>query len=198
MDKIIKDEITGVILAGGRARRMGGVDKGLVLFKGKPLIEHVIKAFEPQVSNLLLNVNRNYEKYKNYGLEIVSDEMEDYCGPLAGMSSALNKIDTPYLATAPCDTPFISKNIVENLSLSMLNEKTEISVAHNGDRLQPVFCMMKKTMITSINNYLKKGGRKIDHWFNQHSVSVVDLSGNPECFKNFNSKDEIMISEENK
>ena len=80
---------------------------------------------------------------------------------------------------------------------SILNEKAEISVAHNGDRLQPVFCMMKKTMIRSINDYLQKGGRKIDQWFEQHSVAIVDLSSNPECFKNVNSKEDIAILEEN-
>ena len=197
MGKIIKDEITGVILAGGKARRMGGADKGLVQFRGKPLIEHVIQAFEPQVGNLLINANRNHEIYKNYGFDIVSDESEDYCGPLAGILSALNKIDTPYLATAPCDTPFISRNIVAKLSLSILSEKTEISVAHNGDRLQPVFCVMKKDLITSINNYLRKGGRKIDQWFKQHSVTIVDLSNEIKCFENFNSKEEILMSEEN-
>jgi len=197
MGKIIKDEITGVILAGGKARRMGGADKGLVQFRGKPLIEHVIQAFEPQVGNLLINANRNHEIYKNYGFDIVSDESEDYCGPLAGILSALNKIDTPYLATAPCDTPFISRNIVEKLSLSILSEKTEISVAHNGDRLQPVFCVMKKDLITSINNYLREGGRKIDQWFKQHSVTIVDLSNEIKCFENFNSKEEILMSEEN-
>ena len=197
MGKIIKDEITGVILAGGKARRMGGADKGLVQFRGKPLIEHVIQAFEPQVGNLLINANRNHEIYKNYGFDIVSDESEDYCGPLAGILSALNKIDTPYLATAPCDTPFISRNIVEKLSLSILSEKTEISVAHNGDRLQPVFCVMKKDLIISINNYLREGGRKIDQWIKQHSVTIVDLSSEIKCFENFNSKEEILMSEEN-
>ncbi len=197
MGKIIKDEITGVILAGGKARRMGGADKGLVQFRGKPLIEHVIQAFEPQVGNLLINANRNHEIYKNYGFDIVSDESEDYCGPLAGILSALNKIDTPYLATAPCDTPFISRNIVAKLSLSILSEKTEISVAHNGDRLQPVFCVMKKDLIISINNYLREGGRKIDQWIKQHSVTIVDLSSEIKCFENFNSKEEILMSEEN-
>ena len=197
MDNIAKDKITGVILAGGKARRMGGADKGLILFDGNPLIEHVIKAFEPQVGNLLINANRNYEIYKNYGFDIIRDELEDYCGPLAGMACALNKTNTPYLVTVPCDTPFISDNLVASLSSSILNEKAEISVAHNGDRLQPVFCMMKKTMIRSINDYLQKGGRKIDQWFEQHSVAIVDLSSNPECFKNVNSKEDIAILEEN-
>ena len=195
MDKITKKDITGVILAGGRARRMGGADKGLVLFNGKPLIEYVIDALEPQVGYLLINANRNHEKYRSYEFDVISDELEDYCGPLAGMACVLNKINTPYLVTAPCDTPFITDNLVKNLSSSIVHENTEISVAHNGERLQPVFCMMKKTLITSINEYLQNGGRKIDQWFEQHSVSIVDFSSNSECFENFNSKEEILTSE---
>ena len=195
MDKITKNDITGVILAGGRARRMGGADKGLVLFNGKPLIEYVIDALEPQVGCLLINANRNHEKYRSYEFDVISDELADYCGPLAGMACVLNKIDTPYLVTVPCDTPFITDNLVKNLSSSIVHENTEISVAHNGERLQPVFCMMKKTLITSINEYLQNGGRKIDQWFEQHSVSIVDFSSNSECFENFNSKEEILTSE---
>ena len=174
---------------------MGGADKGLVLFNGKPLIEYVIDALEPQVGSLLINANRNHEKYRSYKFDVISDELEDYCGPLAGMACVLNKIDTPYLVTAPCDTPFITDNLVKNLSSSIVHENTEISVAHNGERLQPVFCMMKKTLITSINEYLQNGGRKIDQWFEQHSVSIVDFSSNSECFENFNSKEEILTSE---
>ena len=102
MDKITKKDITGVILAGGRARRMGGADKGLVLFNGKPLIEYVIDALEPQVGCLLINANRNHEKYRSYEFDVISDELKDYCGPLAGMACVLNKIHTPYLVTAPC------------------------------------------------------------------------------------------------
>ena len=195
MDKIIKNDITGVILAGGRARRMGGADKGLVLFNGKPLIEYVIDALEPQVGRLLINANRNHEKYRSYKFDVISDELKDYCGPLAGMACVLNEINTPYLVTAPCDTPFITDNLVKNLSSSIVHENTEISVAHNGERLQPVFCMIKKTLITSINEYLQNGGRKIDQWFEQHSLSIVDFSSHSECFENFNSKDEILISE---
>jgi len=197
MTKITKDEITGVILAGGKARRMGGADKGLILLNGKPLIEHVIGAFKPQVSRLLINANRNHEKYDKYGLDIIKDEMGSYYGPLAGMASALHKTNTPYLITVPCDTPFISNNLALTLTTTILKEEAEISVAHNGERLQPVFCMMRKTMMPSINDYLQKGGRKIDEWFEQHSLAIADLSGNPECFENVNTKEDIAILEKN-
>ena len=197
MQKITKNDITGVILAGGRARRMEGQDKGLILFNGKPLIEHVIEVFNPQVSKLIINANRNHDKYSQYGFEIIPDEYPNYCGPLAGMASALNKIKTPYLVTVPCDSPFISDNLVSYLSIAIFNKNTEISVAHNGKRLQPVFCMLKKTLISSMNVYLTKGERKIDKWFSQHPIAIADLSHSSKSFENFNSQEEIIISENN-
>ena len=197
MQKITKNDITGVILAGGQARRMKGQDKGLILFNGKPLIEYVIEVFYPQVSKLIINANRNHDKYSQYGFEIISDEYPNYCGPLAGMASVLNKITTPYLVTAPCDSPFISDSLVSCLSLAIFNENTEISVAHNGERLQPVFCMIKKTLISSMNAYLTKGERKIDKWFSQHPIAIADLSHSPKSFENFNSQEEIILSENN-
>jgi molybdenum cofactor guanylyltransferase len=197
MQKITKNDITGVILAGGQARRMKGQDKGLILFNGKPLIEYVIEVFNPQVGKLIINANRNHDKYSQYGFEVISDEYPNYCGPLAGMASALNKIKTPYLVTAPCDSPFISDSLVSCLSLAIFNENTEISVAHNGKRLQPVFCMIKKTLISSMNVYLTKGERKIDKWFSQHPIAIADLSHSSKSFENFNSQEEIIISEKN-
>ena len=194
MQKITKNDITGVILAGGQARRMKGQDKGLILFNGKPLIEYVIKVLKPQVGRLLINANRNHDKYSKYGFDIISDELSGYCGPLAGMASALNRTKTPYLITVPCDSPFISDDLVARLSLAMANKDTEISVAHNGERLQPVFCMMKKRLISSMNAYLAKGERKIDKWLNLHSVAIADLSDIPRTFENFNSQEDIAVS----
>lgn len=197
MQKIEKNDITGAILAGGRARRMHGEDKGLILFESKPLVKYVIDILSPQVGNLIINANRNHKEYAKYGFEIISDELSDYCGPLSGMASILNKIETPYLVTAPCDSPFLSTKLVSSLSSAMANENADISVAHNGLRVQPVFCMLKKTMVTSINEYLDRGERKIDKWFEQHAVAIADLSSYPESFKNFNSREELIIAEEN-
>ena len=194
---IKKNEITGAILAGGQARRMQGQDKGLILFKNKPLIEHVIDIFKPQVGKLVINANRNHTKYGQYGLKIIADEFNDYLGPLAGMASVLNVIKTPYLVTAPCDCPFLSTELVSYLSQAMTDENADISVAHNGERLQPVFCMLKRSLMTSINQYLDNGNRKIDEWFKGHNMAIADLSNFPDSFKNFNSHQEIVIEEEN-
>ena len=191
MKKIPKSDITGVILAGGQARRMGGQDKGLIMLKGKPMIEYVIAILKSQVGNLLINANRNHDKYSLYGFNIVSDELSGYCGPLAGMASTLSKIETPYMITAPCDTPFIPDDLVQRLVTALESENADISVAHNGERIQPVFCMLKKELLSSMNDFLNQGGRKIDQWFNQHALALADFSDVPKTFDNFNTPEDL-------
>jgi molybdenum cofactor guanylyltransferase len=195
--KINKEDVTGVILAGGQARRMEGQDKGLVLLNNKPMIEYVIDVLEPQVGTLLINANRNHDKYSKYGFELVSDELSGYHGPLAGMASALNKTKTPYMLTAPCDSPFIPDDLAQRLIVALENENADISVAHNGDRLQPVFCLMKKELLASMNDFLNRGERKIDKWFNQHTLAIADFSDIPKTFDNLNTLEDIQSVESN-
>lgn len=190
-NRINKADITGVILAGGQARRMEGQDKGLVLLNNKPMIEYVIEALKPQVGSLLINANRNHDKYSEYGFDIVSDELSGYHGPLAGMASALNKTETPYMLTAPCDSPFIPDDLVQRLITALETKDADISVAHNGERMQPVFCLMKKELLSSMNEFLSQGERKIDKWFNQHSLAIADFSDIPETFDNLNTIEDI-------
>ena len=187
----IKSDVTGVILAGGQARRMGGQDKGLVMLNGKPMIEIIIDAFKPQTSSLLINANRNHDRYSKYGLDIVADELSGFCGPLAGMASALQTIDTDYLVTAPCDSPFIPHDLVQRLADALDNKSAEISVAHDGQRIQPVFCMLNKSVLQSLKNYLAAGDRKIDRWFKQHDFAIADFSDKPETFDNINTHEDI-------
>ena len=163
----INTHITGVILAGGQARRMGGQDKGLIMLNDKPMIEYIIEAFKPQTSKLIINANRNHEFYSEYGLDIVADELSGFCGPLAGMASALQAIENNYMVTVPCDTPFIPIDLVQRLTDALKKESTEISVAHNGDRIQPVFCMIKKSLQQSLNDDLAAGESTIDRWVEQ-------------------------------
>ncbi|MCZ6803505.1 MAG: molybdenum cofactor guanylyltransferase [Proteobacteria bacterium] len=195
MKKIPKTDITGVILAGGQARRMGGQDKGLIILKGKPMIEYVIDVLKLQVDILLINANRNHDKYSGYGFDIVPDELSGYCGPLAGMASSLSKIETPYLVTAPCDTPFIPDDLVQRLVTALESKNADISVAHNGERIQPVFCLLKKDLLSSINDFLNQGERKIDLWFNQHALAVADFSDIPKTFDNFNTPEDLETAE---
>lgn len=188
---ISSSEITGVILAGGQARRMNGQDKGLVMLSNKPMIEYVIEALKPQTSKLIINANRNHDVYSSYGIEIIADQLSGFCGPLAGMASALKTIKTEYMVTAPCDSPFIPDNLVQRLATELENKATDISVAHNGERIQPVFCMLKKSLAQSLNNYLAAGDRKIDRWFEQHNYAVADFSDVPSTFDNINTPEDI-------
>ncbi len=187
----IKTEVTGVILAGGQARRMGGQDKGLVMLDGKPMVEIIIDVFKPQTAKLLINANRNHDRYSQYGFELVADELSGYCGPLAGMASALKSINTDYMVTAPCDSPFIPLDLVQRLADALENKSTEISVAHDGERIQPVFCMLKKTLLQSLTDYLAAGERKIDRWFKQHDFAIADFSDKPETFDNINTQEDV-------
>ena len=193
--KINKSDITGVILAGGQARRMQGQDKGLVLLNSKPMIEYVIESLQPQVGELLINANRNQDIYSEYGFDIVSDELSGYHGPLAGMASALNKVTTPYMLTAPCDSPFIADDLAERLIKALETENADISVAHNGERMQPVFCLLKKELLSSMNDFLNLGERKIDKWFKQHKLAIADFSNNPKTFDNLNTIEDIQSIE---
>ena len=187
----IKSDVTGVILAGGQARRMGGQDKGLVMLDDKPMVEIIIDVLKPQTAKLLINANRNHDSYSQYGLELVADELSGYCGPLAGMASALKTINTDYMVTAPCDSPFIPLDLVQRLADALDNKSTEISVAHDGERIQPVFCMLKKTLLQSLTDYLAAGERKIDRWFKQHDFAIADFSDKPETFDNINTQEDV-------
>ncbi len=187
----IKSDVTGVILAGGQARRMGGQDKGLVMLDGKPMIEIIIDVFKPQTARLLINANRNHDRYSQYGLDLVADELSGYCGPLAGMASALKTISTDYMVTAPCDSPFIPLDLVQRLADALENKSTLISVAHDGERIQPVFCMLRKTLLPSLTDYLAAGERKIDRWFKQHDYAIADFSDKPETFDNINTQEDV-------
>ena len=188
---ITKHIFTGVILAGGQARRMGGQDKGLIELAGSPMVQHILDAIAPQVGKVIINANRNQEIYAHYGCPVIADEFDGYCGPLAGMASSMRAVTTPFMVTAPCDSPFVPKDLVERLYLRMIHEDADISVAHDGDRIQPVFVLLKTTLLDSLLDFLQKGERKIDKWFNNHTLAITDFSDKPDTFININTKDEL-------
>ena len=186
---------TGVILAGGQARRMGGQDKGLIELAGSPMVQYVLDAIIPQVGHVIINANRNQGIYAHYGCPVIADEFEGFCGPLAGMASSLRAIDTPLMVTVPCDSPFVPKDLVQRLYLQLLQDDAEISVAHNGERMQPVFTLMKTILLDSILVFLGKNERKIDKWFEQHKLAITDFSDEPDTFININSQDDLSAVE---
>ena len=195
MTTVYNENVTGVILAGGKARRMGGCDKGLVEINNKTMVGYVVDALQPQVKTILINANRNTEAYGQLGYEVITDQLEDYQGPLAGMAAAMAHAKTEYIFTCPCDGPLLSRDLVAQLASSLQNEDAEIAVAHDGKRLQPVYALINCKLHSNLLEYLHSGERKIDHWYSQHRYKKVDLSGDPDCFININTpEDQAQIS----
>ena len=178
--------VTGAILAGGAARRMQGNDKGLLPLCGKPLIKYTLTALAPQVERLMINANRNLQDYAAFGYPVAADDRQGLQGPLAGMLRCLQRAETEFVAVVPCDSPFLPDDLVERLLGQLRKRRTRLSVAHNGDRIQPVFTLMSVTLASSMQDFLDSGGRKIDQWFRQHEPAIADFSDKPQCFDNVN------------
>jgi molybdenum cofactor guanylyltransferase len=185
-----RPEITAVVLAGGRATRMGGMDKGLVELGGRPMIAHVLAALAPQVERVLINANRNHERYAAFGWPVVADDDAGFLGPLAGLAAGMRAADTPLVLTAPCDCPLLAPDLVTRLYCALEQGHADIAVPFDGERLQPVFALVKRELADSLAAYLGGGDRKIDRWFAQHRLAQVDFSDRPENFVNVNDPDE--------
>ena len=183
--------ITGVILAGGRAQRMGGQDKGLLPLAGRPMVAHAAAALRSQVGALLINANRNVEDYQALGYPVVSDDVGRFFGPLAGMLAAMAVADGDYLLTAPCDSPLLAADYARRMYAALASERAELSVACSGDRLQPVFSLLRTELRDSLRGYLEAGERKIDRWFAAHRMAQADFSDRPDMFRNINTPEEL-------
>ncbi len=185
------NNITGLILAGGLARRMGGTDKGLVTLEGRPMISYIINALSPQVDSILINANRNISAYKEYGYDVISDDIDDFQGPLAGMASGLRHCQTEYIATVPCDGPLLPENYVDILMQSAADANSQISVAFNGSRLQPVYALIHRDLLEDLNEYLTAGERKIDRWYDKHQFAKANFSSTADMFTNINTPEDL-------
>lgn len=192
---IPSNDITAVILAGGKARRMDGQDKGLITLHGRPMIDYIIRALQPQAGNILINANRNAEQYAAFGLPVIADMLGDYFGPLVGMASGMNATDKTFIVTAPCDSPFIPDNLVETLYRALAENEADISVAHDGERMQPVFALLRCSLLPSLLTYLDEGGRKIDTWYGQQRLALADFSTSAETFLNLNTPEDKRMLE---
>lgn len=182
-----RDQITGVILAGGRGRRMGGIDKGLYPYSGRPLIEWTIAALAPQVGQLMINANRSQDAYRAYGLPLIADTIPDYPGPLAGIAAALTATQTPWLLVAPCDTPLLPPDLAERLAAALARDAAELALAHDGQRRQPLHALLPVTLATSLERFLVSGQRKVGDWYAGHRVAIADLSDQADGFVNINT-----------
>jgi molybdopterin-guanine dinucleotide biosynthesis protein A len=187
--------ISGVILAGGKGRRMGSVDKGLQQFKGRRLIEWVIDRLQPQVVEILINSNKNKERYSEYGYRVISDLVPDYAGPLAGFHSALSTAANELVLTVPCDSPFMPEDLAERLSPALAAASVDIAVARTGTQVHPVFCLLRRSLLPHLTRYLSQGGRKIDAWYADLNVVEVSFDDKPDAFANFNTLEELTAAE---
>lgn len=193
---IPRESITGVVMAGGKGRRMGGEDKGLLQIRGKPMIQYVLDALRPQVGRVLINANRNQERYRQLGYPVVPDINGDFLGPLAGMASALQESKTEYLLTVPCDSPLLPARLGELLYTALQEQRADISVATDGRRMQPVFALLRRRLLPSLLKYLDRGGRKIDTWYAEHTTALADCSCFPDAFLNVNTPEEQTLVEQ--
>lgn len=200
-------QVTGLILAGGRGSRMGGVDKGLQTFRGTPLAMNALLRLQMQegslIGDLMINANRNLSAYESFGVPVWQDSLADYAGPLAGFLTGLERCETPFLLTVPCDTPLFPLDLVARLAAAFDDEGIDIAMAaareEDGQlRTQPVFCMLRVNLLESLTAFTQAGGRKIDRWTDQHRTAIVnfDQSGDdPRAFFNANTLSELQTLE---
>ena len=199
------DDITGLILAGGRGSRMGGVDKGLQTFNGMPLALHTLTRLQMGggVGHIMINANRNLAAYESFGASVWPDALADYAGPLAGFLTGMEHCETPFLVTVPCDTPLLPLDLVPRLAHALATQDADIAMAaapevdKNGlvqIRPQPVFCLLRVDLLESLVKFTQDGGRKIDAWTALHKTVLVpfDLPGDdPRAFCNTNTLAEL-------
>ena len=190
---INSQNITAVILAGGQGSRLGGVDKGLLELNKIPLVQHLINRIQPQVAKIIISANRNIKRYADLGFPVYEDEISDFAGPLAGILKALQQCKSEWLLTVPADSPFIPANLAQRLGKNIQNNK--IVMAHDGERLQPTFALIHKSLASSLEDFLQQGERKARVWMQQQPHKIVDFSDQAYAFININTKDELKNAE---
>ncbi|MBI4755399.1 MAG: molybdenum cofactor guanylyltransferase [Betaproteobacteria bacterium] len=188
--------VTGLVFAGGLGRRMGGADKGLLLLDGRPLIERVLERFRPQVEHLLINANQNEARYAAFGHRVVPDRIGGFAGPLAGLHAgiiACLSLPQParYLATVPCDSPFLPMDLVARLRQGLEGADAQIAVARTGDQAHPVFMLCRTGVLEDLSAYLEGGGRKMDAWYRRLPFAEIAFDDEAEAFANINTRDEL-------
>ncbi len=183
--------ITGIVLAGGQGRRMGGVDKGLVELDGKPMVQHVIERFAPQVETLVVNANQNVERYAAFGYPVIADAVGGFAGPLAGLHAGMSAARTPLVATVPCDSPFLPADLVARLARALQERDAQLAVARTLDGAHPVFCLVQRSVLAHLDAFLKGGGRKFDAWYATLRVTEVPFDDELDAFRNVNTRDEL-------
>ncbi|MBA3695266.1 MAG: molybdenum cofactor guanylyltransferase [Methylotenera sp.] len=183
--------ISSIILSGGLATRMGGVDKGLVLLQDKPLVQYVISRLAPQVDEILINANREIIQYQGFGYRVLEDDTPDFIGPLAGFSLGLKHAKHEYLLTVPCDSPCLPIDLAERLLAGLIDNNADIAVSASEGDVHPVFALCKTSALPSLTSYLQQGARKVSAWQKNLHYIEVDFSDNADAFINLNTFEEL-------
>ncbi|MBV8032207.1 MAG: molybdenum cofactor guanylyltransferase [Betaproteobacteria bacterium] len=181
--------VSGIVLAGGLGRRMGGVDKGLQLLRGKPMVAHVLERLAPQVDEVIINANQNRAAYEVFGRRIVADDVGGFAGPLAGLHAGLQAASHELVVTVPCDSPFLPGDLVQRLKKNL--GKNQLSVAKTGDQPHPVFALVRKDLLGNLEAFLRGGGRKIDAWYGSLEFVEVSFDDEADAFRNINTLEEL-------
>ena len=182
-------KVTGLLLAGGQGRRMGGVDKGLQPLRGRPMAHWALERLAPQVDEVLVNCNQNLEAYARFGHRLVSDEIGGFAGPLAGLHAGLKVASHPLVVTVPCDSPFLALDLVKRLSENL--KERDLAVAKTGDQAHPVFSLVRREVLANLEAFLRSGGRKIDAWYASLSTVEVSFDDEADAFRNINTLEEL-------
>ena len=190
MNNILQSEISSVILAGGQGLRMDGVDKGLIEFRGLPLVAHVASVIESKVDKIYISANRSFDSYASYG-EVISDDLLGFQGPLAGISKALKVCSTKYLLVLPCDSPLVDSELIDDLISRMKQKDADICVAHDGSIMHATFALMKSNLGKSLEHFLNNGGRKMALWYRQQNLERVDVSDRLVILTNLNKPEDL-------
>lgn len=179
-------DITGIILAGGRARRMQGQDKGLLPYRGQPLIRQVCDRLRPQVARLCLNANRHLQEYRHLGYPVFADTWPDYHGPLAGFYSALQHCGGDWLVIVPCDTPNLPTDLVARLCATATREQVPLVSVSDGQRLHGTLCLLHRSCETALLSWYQQGKHQVQAWIRSQPHALVDYSDQPQSLYNIN------------
>ncbi len=175
---------------------MGGIDKGLQMFRGRTLIESVLERTLPQITEILINANQNRQRYEALGYKVIGDLVSGYAGPLAGLHSALSAASHDLVLTVPCDSPFLPADLAERLEYALRTQSADVAVARTDHQAHPVFCLVRRVLLPHLTNFLDDGGRKIDAWYAGLKVVEVAFDDQPEAFANFNTLAELHAAEQ--
>lgn len=184
--------VTGVVLAGGQSRRMGGRDKGLLDFRGRPLVQYALDAVTQVVQHVMISANRHLTRYAEFGYPVVPDDQDGFQGPLAGLAGVMKVAPTALVLTVPCDCPLMTGEMLQRLLETFRERMVDAVVAHDGGRLQPTFMVVRCSLLADLKGFLSAGERKLGLWLARQRFAVADCSDRPELFLNVNNPEDLI------